>query len=129
MIKFLARYADYAYSLLRMVTGFLFACHGAQKLFGMFGGETPLDHINLASGAIEFFGGILIALGLAANIAAGIACGEMAVAYFRVYAPHGPLPIQNGGERVVLFCFFFFYVALKGAGPLSFDSLFRRHPS
>lgn len=129
MIKFLVRYADYVYSLLRMVAGFLFACHGAQKLFGMFGGETPLDHINLAAGAIEFFGGILITLGLAANLAAFIASIEMAVVYFGVYAPHGPLPIQNGGERVVLFCFFFFYVALKGAGPLSFDSMFGRHLS
>jgi putative oxidoreductase len=122
----LNRYADYAYALLRIVAGSLFACHGAQKLFGVLGSEPKLDRIGITAGSIEFFGGLLIAVGLVANIAAFIASGEMAVAYFKAHAPHGFFPILNHGELAVLLCFFFFYVALRGAGPVSFDSLFRR---
>ena len=121
----LNRYADYAYALLRIVAGFLFACHGAQKLFGALGAEPQLNAMGLIAGSIEFFGGLLIAVGLLANCVAFIASGEMAVAYFKVHAPRGFFPILNHGELAVLLCFFFLYVALRGAGPVSFDALFR----
>ncbi|HKN34294.1 MAG TPA: DoxX family protein [Terriglobales bacterium] len=120
-----SHYADYAYALLRIVAGFLFACHGAQKLFGVLGSEPKLDGLGITAGSIEFFGGLLIAVGLVANCAAFIASGEMAVAYFKSHAPHGFFPILNHGELAVLLCFFFLYVALRGAGPVSFDALFR----
>src|SRR5437588_12564530 len=115
-------YADYAYALLRIVAGFLFACHGAQKLFGALGSEPQLNALGITAGSIEFFGGLLIAVGLVANCAAFIASGEMAVAYFKSHAPHGFFPILNHGELAVLLCFFFLYVALRGPGPGSFDA-------
>ena len=81
---------------------------------------------GLLAGLIEFFGGSLVALGLFAGIAALIASGEMAVAYFQAHAPHGFWPIRNGGERAVFYCFFFLYVAATGSGRFSLDRLFGR---
>src|SRR5215470_13258455 len=101
-----SRAAEIAYALARIVFGFLFACHGAQKLFGLLGGQTADTHLKMAEGIIEFFGGVLIGLGLITSVAAFIACGEMAVAYFKVHAPKGFFPIQNHGEAAVMFCFF-----------------------
>jgi len=123
----LGRYSDRVYPVTRMVVGFLYACHGAQKLFGVLGGHQELhDPEGLLAGCIEFFGGSLIALGLVAGWAAFVASGEMAVAYFKAHAPHGFWPILNGGERAVFYCFFFLYVAAQGSGRFSLDSLFRR---
>jgi putative oxidoreductase len=70
----------------------------------------------LAAGIIEFGGGVLILLGLATSIAAFIASGEMAVAYFTTHAGRAIFPIQNGGELAVVYCFLFFFIACHGAG-------------
>jgi putative oxidoreductase len=126
MPTFLGRYSDHAYAVTRVVVGLLFACHGAQKLFGVLGGTRELGGEGLLAGIIEFFGGSLVALGLVAGIAAFVASGEMAVAYFRAHAPIGFWPIQNGGEWAVFYCFFFLYVAAQGSGRFSLDSVFRR---
>jgi len=75
------------------------------------------------AGLIEFFAGILIALGLLTRLVALIASGEMAFAYFKVHAPIGFWPILNGGEWAVLYCFFFLYVATNGPGDFAVDSL------
>jgi len=124
---FLGQYEDRIYPVTRFVIGFLYACHGAQKLFGVLGGTRALhDPQGLLAGIIEFFGGSLIALGLFAGIAAFVASGEMAVAYFQAHAPHGFWPIRNGGERAVFYCFFFLYVASKGSGRFSLERPFRR---
>jgi len=80
----------------------------------------------LAAGIIELAGGLLVATGLFAAIAAFIASGEMAVAYFTAHAPGGFWPIVNKGELAVLYCFVFFYIAARGSGPLSLDRLIRR---
>src|SRR5262249_2542293 len=105
------------YFLLRFVSGAMFACHGAQKLFGAFGGpKAPIGSLMGVAGLIEFVGGILIAIGLFAHVAAFIASGEMAVAYFMSHFPHGFWPIQNHGESAVLYCFVFLYVAFHGKG-------------
>ena len=113
-------FSDQLYSLMRLVAGFLFACHGAQKLFGVLG-SPQLVHapLMLAAGIIEFFGGSLIALGAFTAIAALIASGEMATAYFLQHAPHGLWPIKNHGELAVLFCFVFLYIASRGDGAWS----------
>jgi len=110
-------------TILRIVVGFLFACHGAQKLFGMFGGlggkgMTPplLSKFGLA-GIIECAVGVLVVIGLLSRYAAFIASGEMAVAYFTAHQPRGGLPIENGGELAVLFSFAFLYLAARGPGP------------
>lgn len=119
--------ADVAFLLARVVIALLYTCHGAQKLFGVLGGTPQLHNpLLLTAGIIEFGCGLLIALGLFARIAAFLACGEMAVAYFKMHAPHGFWPIQNKGELAVVYCFFFLFVAAFGAGPYSFDGLIRR---
>jgi putative oxidoreductase len=119
--------SDLAFALARIVIGLLFACHGAQKLFGVLGGNSQLGHTKMMiAGIIEFGGGLLIALGLFTSIAAFTASGEMAFAYFSAHAPHGSWPIINKGELAVVYCFFFLFVAAHGAGPYSLDRLLRR---
>ncbi|MGE5325366.1 MAG: DoxX family protein [Actinomycetota bacterium] len=116
-MKFLSGLEPVGYAVFRAVVGFLFMCHGAQKLFGAFGGHAQLHNpLMLAAAIIEFAGGILVLLGLLTRFAAFIASGEMAVAYFMVHQPRGILPIQNGGEAAVLYCFAFLYIACHGAG-------------
>ena len=122
-----SRYAEIAFALMRFVVGLLFACHGAQKLFGMFGGQVMTGSpLMLAAGVIEFGGGVLIAIGLLTRAAAFIASGEMAVAYFKAHAPQGTWPIQNKGEAAVILCFLFLFIAAHGAGRYSVDAALRR---
>jgi len=122
-----SRFSEHVYGLVRFVIGGLFACHGAQKLFGALGGHEMIGNPKmLTAGIVEFFGGSLIALGIAASVAAFIACGEKAYAYFTVHYPRGFWPIMNGGEPAVFYCFFFLYVAARGSGRFSLDALFRR---
>ena len=125
MERWLGRYSDKVYAIMRIVVGILFACHGAMKLFGAFGGEPAGPEMTVA-GIIEFFGGGLVILGLWAGYAAFIMSGEMAVAYFQVHAPRGLWPIANKGELAVLYSFVFLYVASRGSGPWSVDALIRR---
>jgi putative oxidoreductase len=120
MNRILGRHADRVYAIFRIVVGFLFACHGAQKLFGAFGGQQPpLASLAGLAGIIEFFGGVLVMIGLFTSWAAFLASGTMAVAYFMVHQPQGALPIENKGEAAVLYCFAFLYIAARGAGPWS----------
>jgi putative oxidoreductase len=102
---------------MRVIVGLVFAEHGAQKLFGLLGGQPMpwLSQMGLA-GCIELVCGVMVALGLFARWAALLAAGEMAVAYFQVHAPHGFWPIQNRGELAVLYCFVFLYIAARGGG-------------
>lgn len=121
------RFSDAVYAIMRVIVGFLFACHGAQKLFGVLGGTRQLHSPQgLVGGIIEFGGGIAIAIGLFSAVAAFIASGEMAVAYFTVHAPHGFWPIVNKGELAVVYCFLFLYIATRGDGPFSLRRLLRR---
>ena len=125
--KRLDRYGDYVYPVVRIVVGFLFACHGAQKLFGVLGGQPEIhDPEGLVAGLIEFFGGSLVALGLGARAAAFLASGEMAVAYFKAHASRGFWPILNGGEKAVFYCFFFLYVAAHGPGRMALESVIQK---
>lgn len=124
MTSILRRFEPAAYAALRVVAGFLFWFHGAQKLFGMFGGrEVELVSRLGAAGIIELAGGILIMLGLGTVPAAFIASGEMAFAYVLSHQPRGGWPIQNGGELAVLNCVIFLFIATRGPGPFSFDAL------
>ena len=127
MERWLGRYSDAVYALMRLVVGLLFACHGAQKLFGGFGGQNlPSSPLMITAGMIEFIGGSLVALGLWAGYAAFLASGHMAVAYFMMHAPGGFWPIVNKGEPAVLYCFVFLYIASRGSGRLSVDTLATR---
>ena len=88
MEKILGGYAAGLYAIMRIVVGLLFACHGAQKLFGVFGREAvPLFSLVGLAGVIEFAGGLLIAVGFLAAYAAFVASGEMAFAYFMAHFP------------------------------------------
>jgi putative oxidoreductase len=124
MERWLVKYSEFVYAILRIVIGLLFACHGAQKLFGVLGGQSQLSNpLMAAAGAIEFFGGVLVCIGLFAGYAAFLASGTMAVAYFMAHAPGGFWPIVNRGEMAVLYCFTFLYIAAKGSGRLSVDAM------
>ena len=124
MQKALGRFAPYFYVLLRVVAGLAFAQHGAQKLFGVLGGNAvALTSQRGIAGIIEFVGGIMIALGLFTTPVAFVASGEMAWAYFQAHAPRGFWPIQNGGELAVLYCFIFLYLSAVGSGKFSIDAI------
>jgi putative oxidoreductase len=125
-MKFLARYSEPIYAVLRIVAGLLFACHGAQKLFGILGGQVATAPLMIAAGVIELVGGVLIVVGFFAAPAAFVASGQMAVAYFMIHFPQGPWPIQNGGELAVVYCFLFLYVAARGSGTWSLGRRLRR---
>ena len=131
MERFLGRFSEFFYVLMRVIFGLLFACHGAQKLFGVLGAQMPkpLPPLLMAAGIIEFFGGLLIAVGLLGGTIAFIAAGEMACAYFMAHAPNGFWPIENKGELPVLYCFAFLYIASRGSGRFSIDGLIRRRPA
>lgn len=117
MQRFLGRYSEIAYTLLRVVAGLLFAVHGAQKLFGVIGGtKMPPASLFGFAGLIELVCGLLIAIGLLTSWAAFIASGEMAVAYFMVHAKDGFWPVLNKGELAVIYCFLFLYIACRGGG-------------
>ena len=119
-----AQIEELGLAVTRAIFAFLFACHGAQKLFGAFGGHYGLhDPWALTEGVLEFGGGMLIAMGVFTRPVALLLCGEMAVAYFKTYFAAGPWPIVNHGEVAVLYCFFFFYLSMRGAGALSIDGL------
>ena len=117
MERVLGRFSPQLYALMRIVVGLLFACHGAQKLFGVLGGHQVVlaSKFGLA-GIIEFVGGLMIAIGFLTGTAAFIASGEMAYAFFTQHFPQRPAPIQNGGEPAVLYCFVFLYIAARGVG-------------
>ena len=120
---FLGRYESQTWALFRIMTAFVYACHGAQKLFGVLEGHTVYGNALLVTaGVIEFGGGVLIALGLLTTPVALLASGEMAVAYFKVHAPKDFWPILNHGELPVLFCFAFLAIAARGPGVWSADS-------
>ena len=114
--QLLSGFSELAYGAMRAVLAFLYLCHGLQKL-GAFGGHfVPLLSLLGAAAVIETLMGPLIGVGLFTPIAAFIASGELAVAYFRVHMPRGGLPIQNGGELAVAYCFAFLYIATRGGG-------------
>lgn len=118
---------QYAIGLVRIVAGVLFWQHGLEKLFGFAGArpEPTLWAIRGVGGILETIGGPLIAVGLFTRPIAFILSGEMAVAYFRSWAPRGFFPIANGGEEATLFCFLYLWLWTIGPGAWSVDGLIR----
>lgn len=117
----LGRHSDTIYALLRIVVGFFFACHGAQKIFGLFGEMPPgvPAFVIYVGGGIELVGGLLIMIGLLTSWAAFLSSGMMAAAYFMAHQKDGLLPIQNHGELAAVYAFLFLYIAARGSGPLA----------
>jgi putative oxidoreductase len=113
-------------SVLRIVTGLLFLEHGLSKYFGFPGPSPATFHmfgmLGLA-GAIETVAGALVAVGLFTRVAAFIASGEMAFAYFISHFPRNFFPIINGGDAAILYCFIFLFLAFEGGGPWAIDAM------
>jgi len=123
MERMLSRLGGVLYSAMRIVLALIYMAHGLQKVFGILGGHAvPLASMLGIAGILETVLGALIAVGLFTSLAAFIASGEMAFAYFIAHAPRARLPIQNGGELAVVLCFAFLYIASQGGGRLSADA-------
>ena len=127
------RWTSLVLSVLRVIAALILMQHGGQKLFhyppsGAPGPVVPLVLISQTglAGVLEFFGGMLLLLGLFTRPVAFILSGEMAVAYFQVHAPRAFLPIVNRGELAVILCFVFLYLAFAGGGSWSVDGVMRR---
>ncbi len=125
-MKLLAKYADQAYALMRIVAGFMFSFHGAQKILGVLSSfQPPMGSQLWFGGVIELIGGIAIMLGFGTRLAAFICSGEMAVAYFQYHWKFlfGPqfFPTVNKGELAVLYCFVFLFIATRGGGKWCLD--------
>lgn len=131
MDRILNKFSPQIYAIMRIVVGFMFFTHGAQKVLGImggFGGEpgntAPLFSLLGLAGLIELTGGLLIMLGFMTGWVAFITSGEMAVAYFRAHAPRGVWPLQQGGgEIAIVYAFVFLYLASRGSGIWSIDAV------
>ena len=123
MIDRFTSWAPKIFGAFRILAGIMFACHGAQ-FFGAFGGMPPgvPKALIWTAGPLEFFGGLLIAIGLFSRITGFILSGMMAVAYFTGHAPHGFWPAMNGGEPAILYCWLFLYIAANGPGAWAVDN-------
>jgi putative oxidoreductase len=121
----LNRFADPVFCITRLIVGLLFASHGGQKILGFppGGHGMPPEAMGILGAWIELICGLLIAFGFLTRIAAFIASGEMAVAYFMMHAPGGFFPIVNHGESAVFYCWFFLFTIFYGAGRWSVDAL------
>ena len=126
--------ADYAYPLIRIVTGLWLMPHGAQKLFGAFGGNPAVtaqffgkvglpDSIALVYwvGAVEFFGGLLLVLGLLTRPVAVMVFVLMMVAVFAVHLPNGFFWTKGGYEYPLLWGLLAVAIAIRGGGRCSLD--------
>ena len=124
----LAAYQPQALALLRIVAGYTFLLHGSAKLLSMphvamFDGLQLFSLYGLA-GVLELVGGLLLVLGLFTRPVAFVLSGQMAVAYFMAHASEGRvlMPLLNGGESAVLFCFVFLYLFVAGGGAWALDN-------
>jgi putative oxidoreductase len=113
--------------VLRIVVGLLFLAHGTAKLFGLPHMER-FDDLQLFSlsglaGVLELVGGAMIVLGIFTRPVAFVLSGLMAVAYLMAHATKGFLPLLNGGELAVLYCFVFLFFVVAGAGAFSIDGV------
>ena len=130
---FMSRFEEVTLALLRVMAGLMFMQHGAQKLFGWLkppdapAGTAELFSMMGLAGVLEFFGGLLIALGLFTRPVAFILAGQMAAAYFMAHAPQGFWPILNQGELAALYCFVFLYFSARGGGRYSLDAVLERN--
>lgn len=117
------------YFVFRVTVGLLFMQHGAQKLFGLFGGvngsgsTAPLVSMYGAAGGIEFLGGFLIAVGLLTRLVALITAGQMIIAQLIAHIPESLIPIQNGGELSLLYLVTFLLLSVYGPGRYSIERL------
>jgi putative oxidoreductase len=125
--KMLARFEPMVLSIFRIIVGLLLFQYGCAKLL-KFPVVAPFDKVEVLSlfgvaGMFELAIGGLLILGLFTRCAAFVLCGEMAFAYFIGHFPKGFIPLLNGGNAAVLFCFACLYLACAGGGPWSLDAM------
>ena len=119
----------------RVVTGAFLMPHGAQKLFGLFGGYGPEAtgqffaaklglpaSFAVLAGAIEFFGGLALVLGLFTRPAAALVFGLMAVAVVKVHLPAGYFWTDGGYEYPLMWAVLALSYVVKGGGRYSLDA-------
>lgn len=132
-LPWLSRWQPQMLAVLRIVVGLLFLEHALIKLAGFPpGGKPGLQDVGSflwIAGVIELVTSVLVILGLFTRLAAFVAAGEMAVAYWMVHAKMGFYPAANMGEAAILFCFVFLYLASAGAGAWSIDEARTRSTS
>jgi putative oxidoreductase len=116
--------------IFRILVGLSFALHGLSGLFGIpvapNGGQTAAfgSWPNWWAGVIELVAGAFVTLGIGTRIAALLCSGAMAYAFLFVHLKHdGVLPMQNGGETAVLFCWSFFLIAVIGPGAFALQTV------
>ncbi|WP_217592845.1 DoxX family protein [Cohnella sp. GbtcB17] len=121
--------------IIRIVVGLLFVGHGAQKLFGMFGGYGPkgtggwMESVGIKpgvamaviAGLMELIGGALFAVGLLTPVAAVLIALAM-IGAIKVHAPNGIWSTANGYEYPLVMLAIAIGVAFAGAGAYSLDS-------
>ncbi len=125
-MKQLEKFSSHAYALLRIMTGFMFAFHGMQKILGVLSEfQPPVGSQIWFGGILELLGGLAVMLGFQTRLAAFLCSGEMAVAYFQFHWKFqgGPqfFPAINKGELAVLYCFVFLHIASRGGVKWSLD--------
>ena len=124
----LNRFTDPVFCITRLIVGLMFATHGGQLVFGMFGGKASDEMIMQVGGWIQLVGGLMLAFGLLTRFAAFICSGEMAVAYFKFHLLAGGFLAAKGGpingELAVFYCWFFFFAIFYGSGRWSLDAMF-----
>ncbi|WP_166366119.1 DoxX family protein [Pseudomonas akapageensis] len=122
-------------TVLRIVVGIIFAAHGSQKLFGLFGGYglagtaqymesvglTPGHLMAMLSGGMEFFGGLALIIGLLVRPAALGLAVLMLVAIFSVHINNGLFMSNNGYEFALALLGGAIAVLVEGAGKASLD--------
>ena len=125
---------------LRVGAGVIFMAHGAQKLFGWFGGYGLegtggwMESIGLApgylmalmAGSAEFFGGLLLVLGLLVRPSAAVLAITMLVAIFAVHFENGLFMANNGYEFGLSLLVISAALAIRGAGSYSVDRIIQQ---
>jgi putative oxidoreductase len=129
--------------VLRLIFGIVMAAHGAQKLFGWFGGYglsgtggflesigfRPGRFFAFAAGASELAGGLLIAAGLFGPVGPALVLATMIVAAITVHWKGGLFAQSNGIEVPLLYAAAAIALGLTGPGALSLDALLRINTS
>ena len=125
--KMLASGEPMVLSVVRFITGLLLFQYGVAKLFKfppvpMFA-KVELMSLYGAAGSLELVLGALLMIGLLTRPVAFILAGEMAFAYFMGHYPKGFIPLINGGNAAILFCFACLYFFFAGGGVWSADAV------
>ncbi|OQW54687.1 MAG: DoxX family protein [Candidatus Raskinella chloraquaticus] len=121
----LQAYQPQVLGLLRIMTGLLFLQFGCAKILGILpwpSGQPAFLSLIWFAGMMELIGGALITVGFGTRLVAFLCSGEMAIGYFMSHFPRGFVPLTNGGNLAILFCFVFLYLAVAGGGAFSLDS-------